>query len=42
MKHTIFGSVYKGMNVVVEISEVETDDFDKPLHDIKIIAIKIL
>lgn len=30
------------MNVVVQISEVETDDFDKPLNDIKIIAIKIL
>ncbi|CAD8176494.1 unnamed protein product [Paramecium pentaurelia] len=41
-KHTILGRVYKGMNIVVQISEVETDDFDKPLNDIKIIAIKIL
>lgn len=35
-KHTIFGRVSKGMEVVYQISMVETDN-DKPKKDIKII-----
>lgn len=33
-KHTIFGEVTSGMDVVQAISEVETDDQDRPLTDV--------
>lgn len=32
--HTVFGEVTEGMDIVDEISEVETDGSDKPLEDI--------
>jgi peptidylprolyl isomerase len=41
-KHSVFGTVISGMNVVDEISNVETDDGDKPLTDVKIIKAEII
>ena len=36
-KHTIFGRISSGMNVVQRIGMVSTDNGDKPTDDIKII-----
>jgi len=36
-KHTIFGRVSGGMNVVSRIGMVETDNDDQPTEDIKIL-----
>jgi len=35
-KHTVFGRVTDGMDVVDTISDVETDGRDRPRHDVKI------
>lgn len=41
MKHTVFGQVYEGMDVVEEIAKVDTDENDKPLEDVVIETIEI-
>lgn len=41
MKHTIFGEVISGYNVVEKIEGVETDRQDKPIEEQKIISAKI-
>lgn len=40
-KHTVFGRVTKGSDVVLAIEKVRTDKNDKPLQDVKIINIDI-
>ncbi|CRG97878.1 peptidyl-prolyl cis-trans isomerase, putative [Plasmodium gallinaceum] len=40
-KHTVFGIVTQGTNVVLDIENVRTDKKDKPLENIKILNIKI-
>ena len=40
-KHTIFGEVTEGMDVVTAISEVPTDNRDKPADDVLIERVEI-
>ena len=40
-RHTVFGQVYEGMDVVDSIAGVATDSRDKPLDDVVIIGIDI-
>lgn len=39
--HTVFGQVFKGMDVVDKIASVETDSYDKPVSEVKITSAKI-
>ncbi|MGA1213509.1 MAG: peptidylprolyl isomerase [Solirubrobacterales bacterium] len=41
-KHTVFGKVTEGMDVVMEIETSPTDGHDKPLEDQKIESITLL
>jgi len=40
-RHSVFGQVYDGMEVVDAIAAVKTDYNDKPLEDVKIVSIDI-
>ena len=40
-KHTIFGKVISGMNVVTDIGKVKTGAGDKPVEDVIMISVKI-
>ena len=40
-KHTIFGRVLSGLEVIHAIENVKTDKLDKPYEDIKIINIDV-
>lgn len=40
-KHTIFGRVVSGMDVVIAISKVETDENDRPIDDVILISVEI-
>lgn len=41
-RHSVFGQVIEGMDVVDNIAKVETDFQDKPLEDVKIISIDVI
>ena len=40
--YTVFGEITDGLDIVDRIAEVNTDVNDKPIHDIKIIKMKIV
>jgi len=40
-KHTVFGKVINGMNVVYDISKVKTASGDKPVNDVVMESVKI-
>ena len=40
-RHTVFGQVLEGMDVVDEIANVETDQQDRPLEDVIIETILV-
>jgi peptidylprolyl isomerase len=41
-KHPVFGKVIEGMDVVDSIGEVETDENDRPLQEVKIIKAELV
>ena len=40
-RHSVFGQVFDGMDVVDTIANVKTDGHDRPLEDVKILSIDI-
>lgn len=40
-KHAIFGKIVSGEKVLERIGEVEVDNYDKPLKDVKMIKVSI-
>jgi peptidylprolyl isomerase len=41
-KHPVFGEVIEGMDIVDKIAEVETDENDRPLQEVKIIKAQLI
>jgi len=40
-KHTVFGRVTKGTDIVTDIEKIKTDKSDKPLEDVRIVSITV-
>lgn len=36
-RHVVFGEVISGMDIVLAIENVETDNFDRPVAEVKIV-----
>lgn len=41
-KHTVFGQIFEGIEIVDKIAQVEVDKESKPIEDVKILDIEIL
>ena len=41
-KHAIFGRIHSGMKIVARIGQVETDNNDRPVDDIRIVKAGIV
>ena len=41
-QYTVFGEVVEGMNVVRDIDYVSTDDYDRPVNDVRIIKATVV
>ena len=41
-QYTVFGEVVEGMDVVRDIDYVPTNEFDRPMEDVRIIAAKVI
>lgn len=41
-QYTVYGEVVKGLNVVRDIDYVETDDYDRPVWDVKILKATVI
>jgi peptidyl-prolyl cis-trans isomerase A (cyclophilin A) len=41
-KHSVFGAVVKGLNILERIGGVEVDEYDKPIKDVVIEKVEIL
>ena len=40
-RHSVFGQVFDGMDIVEKIASVKTNGADRPLEDVKIVSIDI-
>ncbi|KAJ6870859.1 hypothetical protein NC652_036503 [Populus alba x Populus x berolinensis] len=40
-KHTIFGRVCRGMEIIKRLGSVQTDNNDRPIHDVKILRASV-
>ena len=38
-QYTVFGEVIKGMEVLEAIQKVETDEYDRPLKDVRMLKV---
>ncbi|KAJ4903715.1 Peptidyl-prolyl cis-trans isomerase CYP18-2 [Raphanus sativus] len=41
-KHTIFGRVCRGMEVIKRLGSIQTDNTDRPIHEVKILRTKVI
>ena len=41
-QYTVFGEITKGLEIVDKIQNVATDQFDRPLEDVRILSIRIV
>ena len=40
-RHVVFGKVIEGMDVIHQIEQTKTNDRDKPVRDVTIVAIEV-
>ena len=40
-QYTVFGEVTEGLNIVERIQKAETDDYDRPFEDIRILRASV-
>ena len=42
MTYTVFGEVVEGLDIVDKIASVDTNPYDRPVEDVKILRMKIV